>query len=99
MSSPLARRLCGDPVNLSRKLVPVGLSSGGKSCSNSIFIGESANVTLFFSSVRTPVSDSIVAVFRGGGVVHVDSEMVLVVALPVDEGGGVGSRIIAFAEV
>lgn len=85
---------------MSRKLLPVGVSNGGKSCSNSILTGESANVTLFCSSVRTPVSDSMVAVLvEGGGVVRLDSATVAVEVLPVEEGGGVGSRIIAFAEV
>jgi hypothetical protein len=42
----------------------------------------------------------MVAVFvEGGGVVRVDSATVVVEVLPVEEGGGVGSRMIAFAEV
>lgn len=73
-------------------MVPVGVVSGGKSCSNSIFIGESAKVTCF-SSVASSLEN-----FDGGGVVLIDSGKVVIVVvvwLPVEEGGGEGSLTIA----
>jgi hypothetical protein len=75
MSKPLALRLCGDSANLSRKVVPVGVVGGGKSCSNSIFIGESAKVTCF-SSLAASLED-----FEGGGVVCMDSGKVVIVVV------------------
>ena len=95
MSSPLALLLCGDPGTLLLNDGFVGESRGGKSCSNSTLIGESANVTCLTSS--EPVDASSASV--GGGVVWSESATIVVVALPVDDGGGVGKRIIAFEAV
>ena len=92
ISSPLARRLCGDPPSLSWKEFPVTFCNGGKSRSYSTFTGESANVTCFSSSERGGSSDSVTGPDARGDV-RAEARVVVVV-LPVDDGGGEGSRII-----
>ena len=68
-------------------MVAVGDCSGGKSCSNSIFIGESANVSCFSS--RSSDSEVFVGIEAGEAVCK-DSAMVVAVLLAVDDGGGEG---------
>ena len=75
ISKPLARRLCGDPPNLSRKVVPVGVPSGGNSGSNSTLTGESAKETCFSSVASSPED------LDGGGVVRLDPGSVVIVVV------------------
>jgi len=96
ISSPLARRLHGDIFPILSWEEPVGDCSGGKSCRYSVTLsGESAKVPIFSSSDEGGWRSSGSSVIGRGGVARADSAMVVAVTLPVDEGGGEGSRATA----